>query len=76
MTDSLAKTGAGLAIGLGSLALVGEGFKMAKGSFDMKPGKKGKGKTNFSSKPLIKGGVNILVGTALLGAASQAASGL
>jgi hypothetical protein len=62
MTD-MAKTMAGTALGLGSIALVGEGLKMS--GFAGKKGKKAK-KTNF-----IKGATNIMVGTALLGGAGK-----
>lgn len=63
MTD-LAKTMAGTALGLGSIALVGEGLKMS--GLDFKKKSKKAKKTNF-----IKGATNIMVGTALLGGAGK-----
>jgi len=57
---SLTKDMAGTAVGLGSLALVGRSAKMVKDS--MKP--KGKPK-------LIKGMVDLTIGTTLIGASSK-----
>ena len=57
---SLAKTVAGTAVGLGSLALVGKSAKMVKDSLK-----------NPKSKDLTKDFVDLTIGTALLVPASK-----
>jgi hypothetical protein len=66
-----AKTMAGTAVGIGSLALVGESMKMIPDFGE--PVRKGKGKrraTRRKTTPMIKGAANLMVGTALLGGAA------
>lgn len=62
-----AKTIAGTAVGLGSLGLLGH-------SISLIPKKFSSGKD--STKRMIKGGVGLLAGIGLLGAASQAQQSL
>ena len=71
--DDFTKSMAGTAVGIGSIALVGESLKMVKPM--MKPMKQNKHmhpRTNTSAKPLIKGATNLMVGTALLSGMASA----
>jgi len=61
-----AKTIAGTAVGLGSLALVARSSKMLNESMKSKP----------SSKKMVKGYVDLAVGTAMLVPISQAVNQL
>jgi hypothetical protein len=63
-----AKNMAGTAVGIGSIALVGESMKMLPREFGG-PKRRKKGKNGMS--PMIKGSANLLVGTALLGKAAS-----
>jgi hypothetical protein len=69
MTD-FTKTMAGTAVGIGSIALVGESLKMIPKDFGIP--KKGKGKKQkVKQTPFVKGAANLMIGTALLGGASS-----
>jgi hypothetical protein len=68
-----AKTMAGTAVGIGSLALVGESMKMIPDmNFGLGPKGRGKKKRMRQRKPtpIIKGATNLMIGTALLGGAA------
>jgi len=67
MTD-FTKTMAGTAVGIGSIALVGESLKMIPKDFGIP--KKGK-KQKVKQTPFVKGAANLMIGTALLGGASS-----
>ena len=68
---NMAKSIAGTAIGIGSLALVGESMKMIPHDFGAPMKRKGKGKNTRKTTPFVKGAVNLMVGTALLGGAAS-----
>jgi hypothetical protein len=67
-----AKTMAGTAVGIGSIALVGESMKMIPHDFGAPMKGKGKRKQMRKGKqvPFVKGAANLMIGTALLGGAA------
>lgn len=75
--DGLSKNALGAAVGIGAVGLAVHSMKMIpKMNMGMKM-KHGKGqqqrmRMRTSSKPLVKGAVDLMVGTALLGGAASA----
>lgn len=66
-----AKSMAGTAVGIGSIALVGESMKMIPKDFgNFGAPRKGKKMRKSKQVPFVKGAANLMIGTALLGGAA------
>jgi len=68
---NMAKDISGIALGVGSIALVGESMKMIPKDFGNFGGpRKGKKMRKSKQVPFVKGAANLMIGTALLGGAA------
>ena len=71
--DGLTKTALGTVVGIGAVGLAMNSMKMIpKMNLKMKGKAQPKLKMKSTSKPLVKGAVDLMVGTALLGGAASA----